>query len=199
MGSVAPTAPFTPQPDARRDESWSGFVSLVATTFVIVIVMNVVHEAGHALAAKIFGYDALASINHVRLVPALARSAADRLVIDLAGPAVTLGIAIVAWFASRRGALSISPGILFVALSMRLIAAVASLAMPNDEARASIALGLGKWTLFAIVIAILLGLFVSAFRRARLGGRWLLGAYVGASLGFATVVFGEPFLPTLSL
>jgi hypothetical protein len=173
-------------------------VSLVATTLVIVIVMNVVHEAGHALAAKMLGYDALASINHVRLVPDLARSAADRLAIDLAGPAVTLGIAFMAWFAARRGALSIAPVILFVALAMRLIAAVASLATPNDEARASIMLGLGKWTLFAIVIAILLGLFLSSFRRAKLGGRWLLGAYVGASLGFAAVVFGEPFLPTLS-
>ena len=199
MSSVAPTAPFAPRPDARRDGAWSGFVSLVATTFVIVIVMNVVHEAGHALAAKMLGYDALASINHVKLVPSVARSAADRLAIDLAGPAVTLGIAFMAWFAARRGALSIAPVILFVALAMRLIAAVASLATPNDEARASLALGLGKWTLFAIVIAVLLGLFVSAFRRARLGGRWLLGAYVGASLGFATVVFGEPFLPTLSL
>lgn len=199
MSSVAPTPPFAPLADARRDAPWSGFVRLIATTFVLVIAMNVVHEAGHALAAKMLGYDALASINHVKLVPSVARSAADRLAIDLAGPAVTLGIAVAAWFASRRGALSIAPVILFVALAMRLIAAVASLATPNDEARASIMLGLGKWTLFAIVIAILLGLFLSSFRRANLGGRWLLGAYVGASLGFAAVVFGEPFLPTLNL
>ena len=198
MSSIAPAAPFSPH-DARRDGPWSGMVRLIATTFILVIAMNIIHEAGHALAAKLLGYDALASINHVKLVPSVARSAADRLAIDLAGPAVTLGIAIMAWFAVRRGALTIAPVLLFVALSMRLIAAVASLAAPNDEARASIALGLGKWTLFAIVIAILLALFVSIYRRAGLGGRWLLGAYVGASLGFAAVVFGEPFLPTVSL
>jgi hypothetical protein len=147
----------------------------------------------------LLGYDALASINHVKLMPSVARSAADRLAIDLAGPAVTIGIAVIAWFAARRGALTIAPIVLFVALAMRLIAAVASLAAPNDEARASIILGLGKWTLFAIVISILLALFVSVYRRVGLGGRWLVGAYVGASLGFAAVVFGEPFLPTLSL
>ena len=198
MSSIAPAAPLSPQ-DARRDAPWSGTVRLIATTFMIVIIMNVVHEAGHALAAKLLGYDALASINHVKLMPSVARSAADRLAIDLAGPAVTIGIAVIAWFAARRGALTIEPIVLFVALAMRLIAAVASLAAPNDEARASIILGLGKWTLFAIVIGILLALFVSVYRRVGLGGRWLVGAYVGASLGFAAVVFGEPFLPTLSL
>jgi hypothetical protein len=198
MSSIAPAAPLSPQA-ARRDAPWSGTVRLIATTFMIVIITNVVHEAGHALAAKLLGYDALASINHVKLMPSVARSAADRLAIDLAGPAVTIGIAVIAWFAARRGALTIEPIVLFVALAMRLIAAVASLAAPNDEARASIILGLGKWTLFAIVIGILLALFVSVYRRVGLGGRWLVGAYVGASLGFAAVVFGEPFLPTLSL
>jgi hypothetical protein len=198
MSSIAPAAPLSPQA-ARRDAPWSGTVRLIATTFMIVIITNVVHEAGHALAAKLLGYDALASINHVKLMPSVARSAADRLAIDLAGPAVTIGIAVIAWCAARRGALTIAPIVLFVALAMRLIAAVASLAAPNDEARASIILGLGKWTLFAIVISILLALFVSVYRRVGLGGRWLVGAYVGASLGFAAVVFGEPFLPTLSL
>jgi hypothetical protein len=183
----------------RRDGTWSGTKRLIAMTFILVFAMNAVHEAGHALAAKLLGYDALVSINHVRLVPSVARSAADRLAIDLAGPAVTISIAIMAWFAARRGALTFAPAILFVAVAMRLIAAVASLATPNDEARASVILGLGQWVLFALVIAFLLTLFVSIYRRARLGWRWLVGAYAGASLGFAAVVFGEPFLPTLSL
>ena len=170
-------------------------VATVMITFGIVIAHNLVHEGGHALAAKALGYQVVARINHVTPVGGTFGEM-HALLISAAGPIVTMLIAVSAWLCTRHRWLMLT--IVGAALAMRMVAAAASLSYPNDEARISLALGLGKWTVFGIVIAALLAIFISIWRRVRPGWRWWLASYLGASLGFTFNVFAEPFLPALS-
>ena len=169
---------------------------LFVATILIVVAMVLVHEAGHAIAAKLLGYDVLANINSVSVVGG-SDSAAHRMIIDAAGPLVTLAIAVMAWLAAERGRWAHAGTILFAALTMRVIAAAVSVFNLNDEARISVALGLGPWVVFAVHIAVLLAMFVRVYRRRRLGWRWLLVSYIAASLAFAALVFGERVLPAV--
>ncbi|NJC06955.1 hypothetical protein GGQ97_002748 [Sphingomonas kaistensis] len=166
------------------------------TGFAVVMVMNLLHEAGHALAGKAMGYDVIVRTNHATVASGRFDSVADGLTMAAAGPLVTIAIALVACLTARRGSI-LAAGIVLAALASRLIAAAASLNYPNDEARISIALGLGKWTLFGAVISLLALLTAFALRGKRLGWRCYLGAYIGASVGTALVVLGEPWLPVL--
>ena len=173
--------------------SHSGRLAILPTAaigFAVVVVLNLLHEAGHGLAGKAMGYDVIVRTNHATITSGRFDSVADGLIMAAAGPLVTIAIALVACLYARRGSI-LAAGIVLAALVSRLIAAAASLNYPNDEARISIALGLGKWTLFVAVI-LLLGLLAAfALRGKRLGWRWYLGAYIGASLGTALVVLGE--------
>ena len=170
-------------------------IPVALVTLIIVILHNIVHEAGHALAAKGLGYDVIARINHLDVVGGSYRNVGEANWISLAGPIVTTLIALGAWLGARRWPLALS--LVGAALAMRLIAAAASLGYPNDEARVSLAVGLGKWTLFVLVISYLAVLFVTLYRRTPRGWRWWLGSYIGASVGFAFNVLGEPYLPAL--
>lgn len=162
--------------------------------FVVVVVLNLVHEVGHGLAGKAMGYHVIVRTNHATVASGRFDSVADGLTMAAAGPLVTIAIALVAFLYARRGSV-LAAGVVLAAFVSRLIAAVVSLNYPNDEARISIALGLGKWTLFGVVILLLGVLTAFALRGKRLGWRWYLGAYIGASLGTALVVLAEPWFP----
>lgn len=174
----------------------SAFLPTTIIAFAVVVVLNLVHEAGHGLAGKAMGYDVVVRTNHAAVASGAFKVASDSLIMSAAGPLVTIAIALVAWLYARRGS-GLAAGVVLAALVSRVIAAVASLNYPNDEARISIALGLGKWTLFGGVILLLGLLSASALRGKHLGWRWYLGAYIGASLGFAVVVLGEPWFPAI--
>ena len=158
--------------------------------------MNVAHEIGHGLAGKALGYSVIVRSNHASVEGGVFRSATDALIMSAAGPLVTLLIALVAWPMAQRGS-KLAAGVVLAALASRLIAAVVSLNYSNDEARISLALGIGKWTLFAVVIVSLAALTVSVLRRQSFDWRWYPGAYIGASAGFALLVLGEPWLPVI--
>ncbi len=153
-------------------------------------------NVAHGLAGKAMDYSVIVRSNHASVEGGVFRSATDALIMSAAGPLVTLVIALVAWPMARRGS-KLAAGVVFAALASRLIAAVVSLNYPNDEARISLALGFEKWTLFAVVIVSLAALTVSVLRRQSVDGRWYLGAYIGASAGFALLVLGEPWLPVI--
>lgn len=71
---------------------------------------------------------------------------------------------------------------------MRVLAAVAGVFNPNDEARISEALGLGLWTVPVAVILILLIPTVIASRRLHLSWKVNVAAYGVSSLVAALVV-----------
>ncbi|MBB3034120.1 zinc metalloprotease [Alteriqipengyuania lutimaris] len=169
----------------------------VGLTAAIVLVCNALHEIGHLVAAKALGYEAAIRINSVSLVGG-AQDWRDAALVDAAGPLVTVLLAIIGVALSKRGG-TLGPTIVFAALMMRILATAVSVQAPNDEARISEALGLGTWGVPAMVVGLLAILMLLSARRSAIGWRWLLGAWIGASLGFVVVVFGEPHLPALTV
>lgn len=175
----------------------AGFLKQVGLATAIIVVSTVLHEIGHLVAVKALGYDAVIRINSVSLVGG-ADSVADRMIVDAAGPFVTLILALVGLAMSGRGTL-VGPTIVFGSLMMRILAAVISLQMPNDEARISELQGLGTWTVPAIVVALLAVIMALSARRSGIGWAWLGATWIGASIGLVLVVFGEPYLPAIAV
>lgn len=169
----------------------------IGLALLIVVVCVLLHEIGHLIAAKALGYDAVIRANSVSLIGGAA-SVRDDIIVDAAGPLVTVLLALIGLAMSARGAV-VGPTIVFGALMMRVLAAVISLQMPNDEARISELLGLGTWTVPAIVVIFLAIIMAISARRSAVGGAWLRATWIGASLGFVVVVFGEPYLPAIAV
>ncbi|GAB5348508.1 hypothetical protein [Alteriqipengyuania sp. 357] len=169
----------------------------VGLTAAIVLVCNVLHEIGHLMAAKLLGYEAAIRINSVSLVGG-AQGWRDAALVDAAGPLVTGVLAIIGVALVKRGG-TLGPTIVFAALMMRILATAVSVQAPNDEARIGVLLGIGTWALPALVVGVLAVLMAISARRSRVGWRWLLASWIGASIGFVIVVFGEPMLPAITL
>lgn len=169
----------------------------IGLTFAIVVACVILHEIGHLIAAKALGYDAVIRINSVSLVGG-ASGIRDDIIVDSAGPLVTVLLALIGLAMSARGSVA-GPTIVFGALMMRVLAAAISLQMPNDEARISEMLGWGTWTVPAIVVALLAIIMALSARRSGVGWAWLRATWIGASLGFVVVVFGEPYLPAITV
>ena len=170
-------------------------LKLAAVTVVTVVVTVVLHELGHLAAAKALGYEAIIRLNSVSVVGGT-HSVRDAIIIDAAGPLVTLVIAAIGLAMARRPG-GLGATFVFAALMMRILATAVSIGNPNDEARISSVLGLGMWTLPALVVAILLWMMVLAARRSETGPKWFVVSWIGASIGFTGVVFGERFLPAI--
>ena len=169
----------------------------IGLALIVVVVCNLLHEAGHLAAAKALGYEAVARINSVSITGGAA-SWRDAAMVDAARPLVTVLLAIIGVMLGKRGS-TLGPTIVFAALMMRILATAVSVQAPNDEARISEALGLGIWTLPALVVGLLAVLTAFSARRSGVGWAWLLGSWIGASIGFTLIVFGEPLVPAITV
>ena len=174
------------------------FIKIAAVLAGTIFVMNALHELGHALMAKALGYDVVMTINGV------SEASGDGFLtllhtnlVSAAGPVVTILLALAAYlWRERLGFLA--PIVIWAAMTMRLLAAIFSLSLPNDEARISASLGLGMWTLPVAVVAGLVLLFILIARETKLGWRWYLAAWAGMSVGYSAVILGEDYLPAFA-
>jgi len=182
-----------------QEKSGNSVVAFLFLCFLVTATMHILHEAAHGLAAKVLGYDILANINSVALVPEAHAMQIDANIITAAGPLLTIVLALGAYILARRTRRSIAIVIVFVAAIMRLLAAGVSAFSPNDEARLGIALSVGYWTIHAIVVLFLSCLFIKLYMRYSLGWRWLLFAYLGSSVAFTSIVFLEQYIPVLKV
>lgn len=147
----------------------------------------VVHEAAHWAMGVALGHEMRVGLNGATAVGGGA-SARDAFLISAAGPFVTIVQALVAFQLVRSRASTLAYAMLFAACFMRFAAAVVSVAHPNDEARLSLALGWGPWTVPALVVAGLLALTWSAGTRLRIGWRMNALLYLTASVVVAALV-----------
>lgn len=158
------------------------FLTLVLVFFVT----NLLHEGAHWLAGAAFGFDMQFGLNAVRyLSPA---EPWQRMVADAAGPLFTIVQGIVAYALVRRSASTTAFAFLYTAAFSRLTAGLVSVLHPNDEARVSLFLGLGKWSLPVLVAGGLVALVVAASRRLGLGWKDQLACYLAASLAISAIV-----------
>lgn len=170
---------------ARRIDNRSYYAVLL----LAVLFSFVAHELAHWGAGEALGLDMTMSLNRA-YVAGGAASPRDALIIGLAGPIFTIVQALVAAVFLWRGAV-LAYAFVFAAFMMRLSATFVSFALPNDEMRASVALGLGAWTLPALVTLGLLALTIAASRRLGIGWRTNLLSYMVTSLATAAIVFSD--------
>lgn len=152
----------------------------------------VVHEFAHWATGVALGHEMVATLNSVSSVGAV--STRDQGLIAAAGPAITLAQGLLGlWLAwARRSHLGFA--LLYSAFFMRLVAAGVSVFHPNDEARVSQLLGLGTWTLPALVVGGLLLAVAWASRRLRLGWREQALCYLATSLAISAIVGADMLL-----
>jgi FtsH-binding integral membrane protein len=177
--------------DTHRGKTGAPFYGVLVAATVLTMIA---HEIGHWAMGTALGYSMAMSLNEAyALVPGTV-SARDKLLIDAAGPAITILQALIAYLLIRQRGLRLAYPFLFAAWFMRFAAAFVSVFLPNDEARLSIALFGGMWWLPAVVVLGLFALLWSAARRLGIGWKTNFGCYLVSSLMIAAIVFGDRML-----
>jgi hypothetical protein len=156
------------------------------------LISYLIHEAAHWLMGATLGMDVQFRLNAVRYLSPT--TPWQRALADAAGPLVTIAQALLAYFMVQRGASVRAFAFLYVAAFMRFAAGVVSIVYPNDEARLSLAAGLGKWTLPVVVAAGLVVLAYKGSRRLRLTWKDQVLCYLVASLAISAIVGLDRFV-----
>lgn len=159
---------------------------------VVFFITNLLHESAHWLTGAALGVDMQFGLNIVRyLSPA---EPWQRALTDAAGPLFTILQGAVAYALLRPSASTWAFAFLYTAMFSRLTAGLVSVLHPNDEARVSLFLGLGKWTLPVLVAGILVALVVHASKRLALGWKDHVICYLVASLAVSAIVGLDRFI-----
>lgn len=139
-----------------------------AVTLLAVLASWLVHEWAHYITGTVLGSEMTMTLNST--YPS-ARSYPDDSyanIVSAAGPLITLLEAVVVFMLMRSGRRPLLYPFLFVCFYMRLLATVVSFLNPNDEARISTSLGIGKFTLPVLVTAFLFYLLYKTAQRYNL-------------------------------
>ena len=163
------------------------------TLFAVLIATFIAHEAAHWATALALGHDAFFSLNAAGARGTV--DSADSFLISAAGPALTVIQALLAFALVMRRASPLAYAVLYVAAFMRFMATVISLFNPNDEARLSLALGLGAWTLPLVVTGALAILTAIASRRLGVSWKTNLLAYLTATVAVSAIVGLDTLTP----
>ncbi|MBA3999220.1 hypothetical protein [Brevundimonas sp.] len=159
---------------------------------VAVILTFALHEAGHWAVGELLGHEAYYGLNSAGVRGEVPDD--HRLLIIVGGPAVTAMQAFVALaLVLARESLS-AYAVLYAAAFMRFMAAVITIMNPNDEARLSLALGWGTWTLPVVTVLALVGLVWVGARRLGVSWKTNLAAYGVATLATSAVVGADMLL-----
>ena len=134
----------------------------VLITVVAVFVTWEVHELAHWFTGKAFGYPMAMTLNTAYSLNGT--TPRDAQVISAAGPLMTILQAVLLFMLMRGRERAFLYPFLLTCLYCRLLAALVSIINPNDEARISTYLGIGKFTLPVAVSALL---FVVVFKISR--------------------------------
>lgn len=164
-------------------------------TGVAVAFTFVAHEGAHWAMGEWLGYEMFLRANSAGPTGGVYRSVLDAQLITVAGPAFTLLQGFIAFAMIRAFAAGFAFPFLLSALLMRILAAGVSLGKPNDEMRLSTWLGLGEWTVFALVIGVLLVLTVLAARHLRLSAGAVVSGVVLWAVFATAIILGERYLP----
>ncbi|WP_179018720.1 hypothetical protein [Winogradskyella forsetii] len=163
----------------------------IAISIIAVFLTFFFHEAAHFIMGKALGYDMWFSMNAVGLneVQNYSKEWHGQLV-AIAGPVVTILQAIVFFMIIKKTRKIKWYPFVFIAALMRLFAALISgFINPNDEARVSEWLGIGKMTLPIIVSLSLIYLVINISKSLNIKWKFNIATYIVMSLGITSVVF----------
>lgn len=166
--------------------------------FIISILTFILHEGAHFSAAVLLGYEPIATINHVNLLPGEEyKTAAHAALVSIAGPVLTVAQGLVGALIAILSRSVIAFYAALVAFFHRATAAAVSFTSANDEMRVANFLELWPWTLFAVTVGIGLIAAVMAAKAVKPGWARFTGAWVGFSTATTLVVLGESLFPTI--
>lgn len=175
----------------QRPDYWILAVSFIPAA----IVTWGLHESVHFLTGIGLGYDMWITFNQVGLVEGQYDSNMHEIMVAMAGPIATWIQAVLAFLVIRRFRTLWTYSFLFLACWMRAVAmGISFIANPNDEASASVLMGLPMWVLPSLSVLMLLALTFAGSRAIKAGWKGNVIAYAMASLVTAAVVFSDQLL-----
>lgn len=160
-----------------------GFYLLLAAA---VLFTALIHEGAHWVAGTALGHQMTFNLNSVSPIEPV--SMRDHLIISAAGPVVTVLQGLIAFVLILRRDVLGAYAFLFIAALMRVTATAVSVFNPNDEARISLELGMGQWTLPLIVCGVLVALTIVGSRKLRIGWKTNLLTYLVCTVGISAIV-----------
>lgn len=179
----------------RKAYGWKD-LAILATSFVpAAIVSWGVHEYGHFAAGQILGYDMWMSFNRAGPTQGHYDTEFHEFVVAMAGPVVTwiqafIALAVIRW--SRE--LWTYSFLFLTSWSRSLAMLISFISNPNDEARASLLMGMPMWVLPTVSVGLTFLLTLWGSRILGAGWKGNVTAYVAASLVTAAVVLSDQLL-----
>jgi len=169
-------------------------ISYIAIVGGIVFLTFALHELAHYLMGVALGYPMHITLNSVFLAEGSYDPAWHKQIVSAAGPVFTIITAIVFYILLRKKESIYAYSVLFTAFIMRLMAGLISLSSPNDEARISESLGIGRMTLPLIVILLLIGLTYSISKKYNYGIKINAWNFVLVSFFITVVVLADQYI-----
>jgi hypothetical protein len=127
----------------------------ILISVIAVILTWLLHEFAHWAAGEALGNDMVMTANTGYPVSGAYKEPWHALIIDSAGPAITIIQAVVIFVLLKSRSTILLFPFLLTCLYMRIIAGGLNVINLNDEGRISNTLGLGTWIIPALVIALL--------------------------------------------
>ena len=126
----------------------SDYFKLALWFFPATVVTWGLHEFGHYATGLLLGYDMFITFNHAGPTQGSYTSTNHDILVGMAGPIITWVQAVIAWrMIMKRDQIELY-AFLFLPFAMRTMAmGLSYIAKPNDEAAASLLLGLPMWVL----------------------------------------------------
>ncbi|MEO6454290.1 MAG: hypothetical protein ABIN97_09470 [Ginsengibacter sp.] len=159
----------------------------IAVFAIAVFFSWILHEFAHWTAGEYLGYKMGITLNSSYPISGHYTSDLHYQIISAAGPALTLCEATLFYALMRHKNRVVLYPFLFTCFYMRLFATIISFRNPNDEARISSAIGIGKLTLPLIMTTILFTLIYETTRDYNFDLKFNL-ASLGLTILFSSII-----------
>jgi hypothetical protein len=161
---------------------------IYVSIFAIAVAFSwILHEFMHWIVGKVLGYPMVMTLNSGYLEKGKFENDGHYQLISIAGPIFTVGVAVFVFMLMKNHKRPLLYPFLFTSFYMRMFAAVISVLNPNDEARVSSYLGIGKFTLPIIVTGLLFFLVYKISKEYKFNWQFNL-ANLGLAILFTSMI-----------
>ena len=159
----------------------------VAVFAIAVFLTWTLHELAHWTVGEYLGYKMVITLNSGYPVSGQYSKDLHYQIISAAGPIFTLLEALLVFILMIKGKRILLYPFIFTCFYQRLFATIISFRRPNDEARISTAIGIGKFTLPIIMTSILFALVYKVSKKYRFDTKFNLGN-LGLTILFSSLI-----------
>lgn len=168
-------------------------------TYSLVILLAVlftwfIHEFAHWLTGELLGYSSVMRINGTAFLDGTEPTGRHRIMVSAAGPIATVLQGWIAFRILRSGKWrNYIYALLFTAFYMRLLAGLMNFIHLNDEGRISAFLGIGVFTLPAVVTGILFFMVYRISKTFRPGWKFQLATLLTVMVWSSILILADQF------